>query len=124
MKSNRLKAIALVLAVLLPMAACSKDPDVAKRDYVARADRYVKQNKLPEAVIEYQNAIKLDARYGEARFKLGDVYERQGDIAKAYREFVRAATSFRVGTTSSSRPGDTCWRPGGSTTRSAWRKRW
>ena len=91
MKLNRLQAIVLVLAIIVPLSACSRDPETAKRDHVARADSYVEQNKLPEAVIEYRNAINLDARFGEARFKLGNVYERQGDVPKAYNEFVRAA---------------------------------
>ena len=71
--------------------ACSRDPDAAKREHLARADQYVKENKLAEAVIEYRNAINLDARYGEARYKLADVYERQDDAQNAFNEFVRAA---------------------------------
>ena len=56
-----------------------------------RADQYVKENKLAEAVIEYRNAINLDARYGEARYKLAEVYERQDDAQNAFNEFIRAA---------------------------------
>ncbi len=81
----------VLLAVLVPIAACSKNPETAKREYLAKANRYVEQKKLAEAVIEYRNAINLDGRYGEARFKLGETYERLGDARNAYREFVRAA---------------------------------
>ena len=81
----------MLLAVLVPMAACSRDPEAAKRDHLARGNSYVEQNKLAEAVIEYRNAINLDARYGEARFKLGETYERLGDARNAFNEFVRAA---------------------------------
>ena len=59
---ERFAAIVSLLAVLAPMTACSKDPESAKRDYLARADRYVEQKKLREAVIEYRNAINVDAK--------------------------------------------------------------
>ena len=88
---DRLGRTVVLLAVLVPIAACSQDPESAKRAYVARGDRYVEQNKLREAVIVYRNAINLDGRYGDARYKLGDTYERLGDAQNAYREFVRAA---------------------------------
>ena len=44
------------------MAACSRDPESARRDYLARGDRYVEQKKLREAVIEYRNAVNADGR--------------------------------------------------------------
>jgi len=81
----------VLLAVLLPIAACSRDPESTKKAYLARGDHYAGQNKLREAVIEYRNAINVDGRYGDARYKLGDTYERLGDARNAYREFVRAA---------------------------------
>ena len=81
----------MLLAVLAPIASCSKDPESVKRDHLARGNRYVEQNKLAAAVIEYRNAINTDARYGEARYKLGETYERLGDGQKAFGEFVRAA---------------------------------
>ncbi len=89
------QALAL-LALLLVAAACSRDPDAAKREHLARADQYVKENKLAEAVIEYRNAIKLDAKYGEARYKLADVYERQNDAQNAFNEIIRAADLLPV----------------------------
>ncbi len=88
---DRLAGTAALLAILLPMGACSKDPGSAKREYVARADGYVEQKKLREAVIEYRNAINVDGRDGEIRKKLADTYERLGDLPNALREFVRAA---------------------------------
>ena len=55
---DRIGLIVALLASLLPVAACSKDPEVAKRDHLARGDKYAAENKLNEAVIEYRNAIK------------------------------------------------------------------
>ena len=101
---NRIGLIIALLAGLLPVAACSKDPDVAKREHVARGDQYVVENKLAEARIEYLNAVNLDARFGEARFKLGETYKKIGEahwkageiperdaaLRNAFQEFLRA----------------------------------
>jgi Tfp pilus assembly protein PilF len=54
---------------VMTATACSKDPEVAKREFVASGDRYVSEGKLSEAVVEYRNAWQQDTRYGEARFK-------------------------------------------------------
>jgi tetratricopeptide (TPR) repeat protein len=87
---DRFASAVALLALLLPMAACSKDTETAKREHLARGDRYVEQKKLAEAAIEYKNAIKLDPRFGEARFNLGETYEKLGDGQGAYNEFIRA----------------------------------
>src|SRR4051794_40896588 len=70
---------------------CSKDPELAKRRFLQAGDQYVTSNKNREAVIEYRNAIALDARFGEARLKLADAYMRLGDTQNALREYGRAA---------------------------------
>jgi len=91
MKLNRLETTVVLLVVLVPLAACSRDPEAKKRSYLASGDRYVEQKKDREAVVEYRKAIQLDPRFGEARYKLAGTYERLGDPGNAYREFVRAA---------------------------------
>jgi len=91
MKLNHVETTIVLLAVLVPLAACSRDPEAKKRSYLASGDRYVEQKKDREAVVEYKNAIQVDPRFGEARYKLGNTYERLGDRQNAFREFVRAA---------------------------------
>lgn len=80
---------ALVLAI--GVGACSNDPQVAKQQHLARGKEYVAQQKDNEAVIEFRNAVQLDARFGEARYALAEAYARLGDAPNAYREYVRAA---------------------------------
>jgi tetratricopeptide (TPR) repeat protein len=77
--------------VLLAMAGCSRDPEVAKREHMDRGDQFAAQGKWPEAVIEYRNAVRLDDRFGQARGKLAEAYLETGDVPNAYREVVRAA---------------------------------
>ena len=88
-----MKRISLMLMaiVVLGAAACSKDPEVAKREYVKNGDAYVAQQKPREAIIEYRNAIALDPRLGDVRLKLAEAYLAVNERQNAIREFVRAA---------------------------------
>lgn len=81
----------LVALIAVLVWGCSKDPEVAKREYLESAQRYVKEGKLQEAAVEYRNAIQQDPRFGQARFELAGVLLKTGDSAGAYREYVRAA---------------------------------
>jgi tetratricopeptide (TPR) repeat protein len=80
-------ACALALIVL---AGCS-DSEQAKREFFANGERFLKENKYQEAIVEFRNAIQQDEKYGEARLKLGDAYAAAGNPAGAFREYVRAA---------------------------------
>ncbi len=86
------RSLACATAVaLLAAAACAKNP-VATRDHSFTAgQRYFDQKKYAEAIVEYRKAIQADPRFGEARYRLGEAYEKTGDLLKAYSEFARAA---------------------------------
>jgi tetratricopeptide (TPR) repeat protein len=88
---STLLLLAVVLAATSITLSCAKDPDVAKREFVASGDAFMAANKLPEAIIEYRNAVQQDPGFAEARRKLGDAYQRVGDRANALAEIVRAA---------------------------------
>ena len=89
MKTTGILTAACVCFVVI--SGCSKDPEVAKREYVRSGDQYVAQKKHKEALIEYRNAIQQDPRFGEARLKLAQTYEALGDGRAAFGEFIRAA---------------------------------
>jgi hypothetical protein len=57
----RTTASAAVVAGLLAIAACSKDPEVAKQEYLRSGDDYYAQKKFREAIIEYRNAVDRPA---------------------------------------------------------------
>src|SRR5688500_3787679 len=80
-----------VLLLVMAVSACSKDPEVAKREFLASGDRYFAEQKFAEAVVEYRNAIQQDPRFGEARFKLAETYIAIRQPAQAIREYIRAA---------------------------------
>src|SRR5688500_14692590 len=88
---RRLTRLATIVCVLFLSAACSSDPEQQKLEYVASGDAYVAQKQYAEAILQYRNAVALDASFGEARFKLAQTYEINGDLPAALREYVRAA---------------------------------
>src|SRR6476646_3909432 len=85
----RLQGLGLVL--MLGSFGCTKNPDVAKQEYLKSGDSYVGEKKYAEAIVQYRNALQQDPRFGEARYKLAQTYEKQGDGRNAFREYVRAA---------------------------------
>ena len=79
-------AIALVCAV-----ACNRDPNAAKRQYLARGDSYAAAGKYSEAVLEYRNAVQQAPQAGDARRKLADALVHAGNLPAALEEYIRAA---------------------------------
>lgn len=89
--SKRYLWVGAVLVALASAVACSKDPEVAKKEYFESGNRYFGEGKFKEAIVEYRNAVQQDQRYGEARLKLADAYVKENDPRNAFREYVRAA---------------------------------
>jgi putative PEP-CTERM system TPR-repeat lipoprotein len=80
------------LSVLVVVSiSCSRDPEVAKREYVASGDQFLSQGKVKEAIVQYRNALRYDPRSGEARYKLAEAFVQDHDWARAGREYIRAA---------------------------------
>ena len=84
-------SVVAVVLLLTAVSGCSGDPEKLKLEYVASGDRYVANEKYAEAMIQYRNAIALDPRLGDARFKLAKALDASGDFGGAFGEYVRAA---------------------------------
>jgi putative PEP-CTERM system TPR-repeat lipoprotein len=89
---------ALKRAWILPLSlmvavgiSCSRDPEVAKREYLASGDQFLSQGRAREAIVQYRNALRHDPRFGEARYKLAEALVQDGDWTRAGREYIRAA---------------------------------
>ena len=87
----RARSTLLATLTVLTVTACTTDPQARKSAYLASGDEYAAAGKLPEAVLEYRNAVQQDPRAGDARAKLADAYLKTGDAGKALQEYVRAA---------------------------------
>lgn len=82
---------AFLLVLLLAAAGCSRDPDVAAREYLASGDAYADRKAFDAAAIEYRNAIKAKPDLADAHYKLAKVYEAASDPVNAYGSYTRAA---------------------------------
>jgi tetratricopeptide (TPR) repeat protein len=64
-----MKKVLSALIVLVCLAACNRDPNVAKVKYVENGNKYYEKGKYKEALIMYRNALKRDMKYGEAYYR-------------------------------------------------------
>jgi len=85
---RRLLCIALIVFAGI---SCSRDPQVVKRKYLDSGNRYFEKGKYKEAYIMYRNALKKDARYSEAYYRVGLTELRMGQPLAALRDMRRAA---------------------------------
>jgi tetratricopeptide (TPR) repeat protein len=83
---------ALIVAALLT-SSCS-NPEQEKMRHVQLGDQYVAEKRDDFAVVEYASAVKIDPKFGEARFKLAEAYERLNNVRAAFAEFIRAADAL------------------------------
>ncbi len=81
------------LFLLLTVSGCGGDVQANKSTHLQRGDAYFADGKYAEAVIEFKNAVQLDAQDPHAHYKLGLAYLKKGglpNLQKAFQEFKRA----------------------------------
>ena len=90
-------AVGLTLALFL-VAGCHRDPNVRKQKYLESGQRYEKDGKYREAVIQFSNALKIDRNFGAAHYELGETYlkmhkwnEARDSFAAILQHFPRSA---------------------------------
>ncbi len=83
---------ALFLAAL--MASSCSDPETAKVRHLERGNQYAAEKRDEFAVVEYASAVKIDPKFGEARLKLAETYERLNNLRAAFPEYIRAADAL------------------------------
>ena len=84
------KAVSALLVLLCFVAACNRDPNVAKKKYVENGNRYYEKGKYKEALIMYRNALKRDMRFGEAYYRSALAELKLNRYAEAARDLQRA----------------------------------
>jgi len=83
-------AVLLALVTLLGSAACSQSPEVKKEKALERGERYLKENKINEAIIEIRIALQIDPEFAPALRALGEAYAEKSWNFDAWRELTRA----------------------------------
>ncbi len=82
-------AVVVFLALLCGgSAACRQDPVATAAGFVASGDRYAKDGRFKEAILEYRNALTHQPDVAETHAKLADAYEKSGDAEKALSSLV------------------------------------
>src|ERR1035438_6724916 len=92
MKITSIKRLSILGLVLVFLVDCSTDPNKQKLKYLNSGAKYVKQNKLQEAVIQFRNAIQIDPRFAEAHYQLARAYLGLKNPEAAYRELMETVT--------------------------------
>ncbi len=78
-----------VLALSLLLNSCMSDPESRKKKFVANGNKYYEKGKYREASIMFRNALKEDARFGEAHYRLALTAMKLGQIREAIGAFQR-----------------------------------
>ena len=85
------KRLLVLFCLALTAAACSRDQEALKREYLEQGNGHFAKKAYREAIIAYRNALNEDAKFGEARKRLAEAYELSGDGPNAFRQYIRAA---------------------------------
>jgi len=90
MKSGKLhyQCFGLLIVVAL-MAACSRDPQIRKKEYFDKGSSYFEKGKYEEAIIEYRNAIQIDPNFADAHYELARSLMKKGDWTHGFQELTR-----------------------------------
>jgi len=89
MMSSRMARVAAGLCLLLALACTNAE--TGKQQFLQNGMRLAAEKKFDEAILEYRNAIRVDNRFGEARWRLAQAYEENENFDGALQEYVRAA---------------------------------
>src|ERR1700730_17045740 len=93
MRSTRIRGVGVLFLVAPLLSSCS-NPETEKVRHLQRGNQYAAEKRDAFAVVEYASAVKLDPKFGEARFKLAQTYERMDNLRAAFPEYVRAADAL------------------------------
>lgn len=85
--SAHARGVAAAALSALLLVGCGETPE----EMLASAKTYIEKKDLDAASIQLKNALQANANMAEARFLLGRVNARQGNVAGAVKEFQRAA---------------------------------
>lgn len=76
---------AFLSLALLVLAGCDRDPEVAKRKYLDKGNRYFQRGSYREASLMYRNALAKDFKFGEAYYRLALADMRMMNMSSAVR---------------------------------------
>src|SRR5262249_10133201 len=86
-----LSAVLLMVGlVVLGSPGCSQSPEAKKQKAVALGEKYMKEEKTNEAIIEFRNALQVNQNFIPGLHGLGRAYAAKSWYGDAFRELQRA----------------------------------
>jgi tetratricopeptide (TPR) repeat protein len=89
---RRLKGALVIPLALVFLAAGCGGSEEREAKYVERGKALFEQGDLVKAGIEFRNALQINPKGIEARYHMGLISEREGNLQAAYRTFTAVAT--------------------------------
>jgi tetratricopeptide (TPR) repeat protein len=86
-----LRRLLVPLFAIAALSGCHRDPLAQALQHISKGDGYFKEQKYPEAILEYKIAVSYVDISTLAHFKLADAYVKSGDVRKAFPEYIKAA---------------------------------
>jgi tetratricopeptide (TPR) repeat protein len=84
--TGRIRALALLLALVAVLATSCTNPEKSKAQHVSRGEAYLKERKPHEAVLEFRSALQIDENLAAAHWGLAQAYEQLGRALEALEE--------------------------------------
>ena len=91
--SNAIRHVGTLFLAALMASSCS-NPETEKVRHLERGNQYAAEKRDEFAVVEYASAVNIDPKFGEARLKLAETYERLNNPRAAFPEYIRAADAL------------------------------
>jgi len=88
---SRLSLIVSVIVIGAFLGGCSKSPAELQKKYMASGLDYLAKGKSSEAIIEFQNLLKINPKSASGHFYLGEGYKLKGWISDAILQFRQAS---------------------------------
>ncbi|MDY6881005.1 MAG: tetratricopeptide repeat protein [Thermodesulfobacteriota bacterium] len=89
---NKSLLIVFVLSMLGLAAHCASKEEKEAR-HLQRAEQYIEEGKLKEAVIELRNVVQLNPKNDEAYYELGESYLKLKQPREAFQAFSQAVSA-------------------------------
>lgn len=87
MKNRKIGFLAIILAMLVTVAGCSRE--ARKTKFFQSAKSLEAQGKVADAILQYRNVLQIDPQAVEARLGLGRLLLRRGDVLGGQAELIK-----------------------------------
>lgn len=73
------------------IAGCSKTPAELQKKFMSRGQHYLSEGKTNEAIIEFQNLLKVNPHLADGHYWIGKAYLKKGWTAESVMQFHEAS---------------------------------